>query len=195
MSTIPRDVQNAVDRSKTGGGENPRLSLRSVRVGSTKAALNRIVATRVLNPQNGKSKLIYCQQDGGSQLSLILTKLVKELELKSHDSSSFRIKTMTGEKVISADLVNFDLQSLSSDQVFSLSDVVAYTPWQDDVDTLSQREGVSSYPHFQDIDLLHLPNNESVDLLIGNDNAFLVTVLEEREGFGIFQNLGNLISC
>ena len=110
---------------------------------------------------------------------------MKELELKSHDSASFRIETITGEKVISADLVNFDLQSLISDKVFSLSNVVAHTPWQDDVDMLSQRQDVSSYPDFQDIDLLHFPDNESVDWLSGNNNAFLMTVLEEREGTNI----------
>ena len=117
MSTIPKDVHNAADKSKSGGGEKPRLPSRSVKIGLTKAALNRIVATRVLNPQNGKSKLIFCQQVGGSLLTLISTKLVKELELKSYDSASFRIETMTGEKVISADLVNFDLQLLISDKV------------------------------------------------------------------------------
>ena len=125
--------------------------------------------------------MIYCQQDGGSQLTLISTKLVKELKLKSRDSASFRIETMTGEKVISADLVNFGLQSLILDEVFSLSNVVAHTPRQDEINTLPHREDVRSYPHFQDIDLLHLPDNESVDLLIGNDNAFLMTMLEERE--------------
>ena len=30
--------------------------------------------------------------------------------------------------------------------------------------------------------MLHLPDNKLVNLLIGNDNAFLMTVLEEREG-------------
>ena len=109
-STIPKDVHNAVDKSKTGGGKKPKLPSRMARVSSTKAALNRIIATRVLNTQNGKSKLIYCQQDGGLQITLISIKLVKELDLKSHDSASFRIEMMTGEKVISADLVNFDLQ-------------------------------------------------------------------------------------
>ena len=99
--------------------EKPRLSLRSVRVGSAKAAFDRNVATRILNPQNGKTKLMNCQQDGGLPLTLISTKLVKELKLKSHDSEAFCIQTMTGEKVISADLVTFDLQSLISDEVFA----------------------------------------------------------------------------
>ena len=115
--------------------------------------------------------MIYCQQDGGSQLTLISTKLVKKLELKPYDSASFCVETMTGEKAISADLVNFDLQSLISDEVFSFRNVVADTPWQDEADTLPHQQIVSSYPHFQDIDLLHLPDNDSVDLLIGNDKC------------------------
>ena len=62
---------------------------------------------------------------------------------------------------------------------------MAHTPCQDDVDTLPHRQDVSLYPHFQDIDLLHLPNNELVDLLIGNDNVFLMIALEEHEGTNV----------
>ena len=85
---------------------------------------------------------------------------------------------MTGEKVISADLANFELLSLISDEMFSLNNVVAHTPWQGDVGTLPHKLDVSSYPHFQDTDLLHLPVNDSVDSLIGNDKAFSMTLLE-----------------
>ena len=153
-----------------------------MRVGSTKAVLNRIVATRILNPRNGKSKSIYCQEDGGSQLTLISTKLVKELDLESHDSASFCKETMTREKIICDNLVNYELQLLILDEVFNLSNVVARTLWQDDVDTQPHRQDVSSYPRLRNINLLHFPNNDLVDLLIDNDNAFLMTVLEEREG-------------
>ena len=52
VSTILKDVHIAMDKNKTSGGEKARLSLRSVRVRSTKTALNGIVATRVLNPRN-----------------------------------------------------------------------------------------------------------------------------------------------
>ena len=40
VSTISKDVHKAADKSTTGGGEKPRLSPRSVKVGSTKVALN-----------------------------------------------------------------------------------------------------------------------------------------------------------
>ena len=48
--------------------QGPSFPVWSVKIGSNKAALNSIVAARVINPQTGKSKLVYRQQDGGSQL-------------------------------------------------------------------------------------------------------------------------------
>ena len=120
------------------------------------------------------------QQNSGSQRTLISTKMVKELDLQNQDSTSFRTEPMIGEKIISADLVKFDMQLLVSDEVFSLSNVVTHTSSLIDVDILPHRQDVGSYPHFQNIDLLYLPNNDSVDLLIGNENAFLKTVLVRK---------------
>ena len=116
---------------------------------------------------------------------------MKGLDLQSRDSASFRTETMTGGKVISADLINFELQLLISDETFSLSNVVAHKPWQNDVGALPHRQNVNSYSNFQNIDLLHLPKNDSVDTLIGNDNAFLITLFVEREG----DNVKNPLFC
>ena len=72
VSTVPKSSNSNARSSRDGNiaghlaNENFLFPVRSVKIGSTKAALNRIVAARVLNPQNGKSKLVYCQQDGGS---------------------------------------------------------------------------------------------------------------------------------
>ena len=104
--------------------QGPSFPVRSVKIGSTKAALNRIVAARIINPQTGKSKLVYCQQDGGSQLTIISKKLVEELNLEPYDQASFGIETMTGATLTHLDLVRFNLQSLFSDETFTLSNVV-----------------------------------------------------------------------
>ena len=53
-------------------------------------------------------------------------------------------------------------------------------PWRGDIDKLPHRQGVSFCEHFNDVRLLELLDNISVDLLIGKDNAFLMTVLEKR---------------
>ena len=152
--------------------------MRSVKIGLTKATLNRTVAARVINPQNGKSKLAYCQQDGNSQLTFVSNKLVQELNLIPYDQASFRIVTLNGETLTHT---NLDLQSLFSNEMFELSNVVTNSAWQDDVKTLPHRQNLNSFSHFEDVELYELPDNDTVDLLIGNDNAFLMTVLEERE--------------
>ena len=169
-------------------GRNPSVALgpsfpvRSVKISSTKVALNRIVAARVINPQTGKSKLVYCQQDGDSQLTIISNKLVEELYLEPYDQASFKIKTMTGATLTHSDLVRFNLQSLFSNETFALSNVVTHSPWRDDMNTLQHRQDMSTFAHFRDAELFELPENKTVGLLIGNGNAFLMTVLEERVG-------------
>ena len=83
---------------------------------------------------------------------------------------------------IGSNLVKFDLQSLFSNEMFELSNVVTNSAWQDDVETLPHRQDLNSFSHFEDVELYELPDNDTVDLLIGNDNSFLMTVLEGRVG-------------
>ena len=172
--TVPKSFGNIerVDREKNDDrnpsvAQGPSFPVRTVKIGSTKAALNRIVAARVINPQTGKSKLVYCQQDGGSQLTIISNKLVKELNLEPYDLASFKIETMTGATLTHSDLVRFNLQSLFSDETFALSNVVTHSPWRDDMNTLPHRQDMSTFAHFKDVELFELPENKTVDLLIG----------------------------
>ena len=66
--------------------------------------------------------------------------------------------------------------------MFELSSVVTNSAWQDHVETLPHRQDLNSFSHFKDVELYESPDNDTVDLLIGNDNAFLMTVLVERVG-------------
>ena len=59
---------------------------------------------------------------------------------------------------------------------------MTHSPWRDDMNTLPHRQDMSTFVHFKDVELFELPENKTVDLLIGNDNAFLMTMLEERVG-------------
>ena len=108
--------------------------------------------------------------------------MVEELNLEPYDQASFRIETMTGATLTHSDLVRFNLQSLFSDETFALSNVVTHSPWRDEMSTLPHKQDMSTFAHFKDVELFELPENKTVDLLIGNDNAFLMTVLEERVG-------------
>ena len=103
VSTVPKSPNSNARFARDGNiaghlaTENFLFPMKSVKIGSTKAALNQIVAARVINPQNGKSKLVYCQQDGSSQLTFFSNKLVQELDLIPYDQASFRIVTFNGE--------------------------------------------------------------------------------------------------
>ena len=104
------------------------------------------------------------------------------MNLEPYDQASFRIETMTGAMLTHSDLVRFNLQSLFSDKTFALSNVVPHSPWRDDMNMLPHRQDMSTFEHFKDVELFELPENKTEDLLIGNDNAFLMTMLEERIG-------------
>ena len=88
--------------------------------------------------------------------------------------------TLNGETLTHTNLI--DLQFLFSNEMFELSNVVTNSLWQDDVETLPHRQDLNSFSHYEDVELFELPDNDVVNLLIGNDNAFLMTVLGEREG-------------
>ena len=96
------------------------------------------------------------------------------------DQASFRIVTLNGETLTHTNLVKFDFQSFFSNAMFELSNVVTNSSWKKDVETLLHKQDLSSFSHFEDVELFELPDNGTVDLLIGNDNAFLMSVLEER---------------
>ena len=88
-STVPKSFENIerVDREENDDrnrsvAQGPSFPVWSVKIGLTKVPLNRIVAARLINPQTGKSKLVYCQQDGGSQLTITSNKWVEELNLE-----------------------------------------------------------------------------------------------------------------
>ena len=104
------------------------VPVRNIGIGSVKAALNRVTAARVLNPANGKSNLVYCQHDPGSQLTFVSSNLVRDLGLDPFDNVSFDMDTMIGRKATTADLVIFNVHSLETDELFCNVTSVLNTP-------------------------------------------------------------------
>ena len=105
----------AVDRESEIAGS---VLARKINITSVKTILNRVTATRLLNPDNGKSKLVYCQNDPGSQLTFVSSKLVSGLKLKAFDNVSFDMDTMIGRKSNTANLGKFNIQSLYNNEMF-----------------------------------------------------------------------------
>ena len=160
----------------------PSVTVRKVGIGSVKAAFSRVTAARIMNPVNGKSRLVYVQHDPGSQVTLVSNKLVQDLGLTAFDNVSFEMQTMTSCKATTADLVKFNVQSLHTGEIFGNVVSVVNEPWSDDENTLPHKQDLSVYEHFNDIEIVCLDNCHSVDVLLGNDNAHLMYAKQERMG-------------
>ena len=160
----------------------PSVTVRKVGIGSVKAASSRVTAARIMNPVNGKSRLVYVQHDPGSQVTLVSNKLVQDLGLTAFDNVSFEMQTMTSCKATTADLVKFNVQSLHTGEIFGNVVSVVNEPWSDDENILPHKQDLSVYEHFNDIEIVCLDNCHSVDVLLGNDNAHLMYAKQERMG-------------
>ena len=73
----------------------------------------------------------------------------------------------------------FSLWRLKS---FCNETAVVIPPWIDDVETLPHKQDLSNLQHFDCVKLFTLVNCNTVNIITGNDNAFLMCAMEEREG-------------
>ena len=156
----------------------PAVTMPSVKIESVKAAYNCVTAARVVNPATGHSKLVYCHHDPGSQLTFIASSLVEDLGLEPFDTPSFKLDTLVGDKNTSANLVKFNIQSIDTEELFGDVTTTVISPWVDDVETLPHKQDLSNLPHYDGVKLVTLDNCDTVDIIIGNDNAFLMCTIK-----------------
>ena len=107
---------------------------------------------------------------------------LKGFNLCPYTDASFVIETLTDKKPIKAGLVKIEVESLYTSEVYALDNVVSNISWTDDKNSLPHKLDLSGLDHFSDVKIIELQNCETVGVLIGNDNACLMTVLEERVG-------------
>ena len=111
------------------------VTMRRVKIESVKAACNCVTAARVVNSATGHSKLMYCQHDPGSQLTFIASSLVEDLGPEPFDTAFFKLDTLVGEKITSANLVKFNTHSIDTEELFSDVTAAVIPPCVDDVET------------------------------------------------------------
>ena len=155
----------------------PAVTMRSVKIGSVKAAYNRLTVDRVMNHATGHSKLVYCQHDPGSQLTVIASSLVEDLRLEP-----FKLDTLVGDKNTSTNLVKLIVQSVKTKELFCDVTAAVISPWVDDAETLPHKQDLSNSQHFEGVKLFTLDNGNTADIIIGNDNAFSMNAMEELLG-------------
>ena len=72
--------------------------------------------------------------------------------------------------------------SLVTEELFGDVAAAVIPPWIDDVETSLYRQDLSNLQHFDGVELVTLDNCDTVDIIIGNDNALLMCKMEERVG-------------
>ena len=57
-----------------------------------------------------------------------------------------------------------------------------HEPWSDDVEGLPHKQLLDELKHFEDVDVFTIDGCYVVDVIIDNDNAFLMTMIKEKRG-------------
>ena len=143
--------------------------------------LLRTSAVRVINPCSGKSVLAYAQHDTASQATLISERLKNELDLNVDTKSTVTIRTLADQTTKSGGLAEFILQSLTTNEKFEIKKALVVPEFTDDERTLPHAVNVKNLDHFKGVEIPVITERKSVDILIGQTDKLLLTVLEERE--------------
>ena len=78
--------------------------------------------------------------------------------------------------------MQFNLESLTTKEVFAVKDAVVVPEFIDNEHVLLHKINTANLEHVKGIEIPTIPEVDSVDILIGQPYKFLLTVLEEREG-------------
>jgi len=168
----------------TGTSSGIDCSVMTRKLGSmNKNVFQRTSAMRVLNPRTGKSILAYAQHDTASQATLITERLKDELGLDVKKKFKM-IRTIAQETTKSGGLTSFELQSLLDDKIYSIKYALIVPDFVDDEGEacLPHSVNVVHLEHFKGIEIPIVPERKNIDILIGQTDKGLLTVLEEREG-------------
>ena len=144
--------------------------------------LLRTSAVKIVNPTSGKSSLVYVQHDTGSQVTLISDNLKTELGLETVPEPSVTIRILADKTVPVEGRTNFKLQSLYNGEEFDIKDALVVAQFLYDAHTLPHAVDTSKLEQFDGVHIPVVPDRRRVDVLIGQSDKSLLTVLEEREG-------------
>ena len=104
--------------------------------------------------------------------------LVQDLGIVPFDRTSFKLDTLIGAKDSFANVNTFALQFLDTNEMFCDVTAVVHELWSGDVEGLPHRQLLNELKHFQNVDVFTI----RCDIIISNDDAFLMTVIDEKRG-------------
>ena len=145
----------------------------------------RTSAVKAINPVMGKSTLAYAQHDTTSRATLISKSLRDELGLATKTDHAITIRTLAEQTMRSGGLTNFEIKSLSNKETFAIKNALVVPDFIDDENVLPHAVNTQKLKHFIGVKIPTIPQGQRIDILIGQTNKELLTVLEEREGVNV----------
>ena len=161
-------------------GDRPRTVSKLVPEIANTNVLLRASAVRVINPLPGNSTLVYAQYDTASHATLVSEKLAHELDLNVNTHHALNIRTFAKQTTKSARFTKFKLQSLTTNEVFEIKDALVVLNFMDDEGALPHLVNARNLNHFKGIEIPLISHCKSIDILIGQTNNLLRTVLMEQ---------------
>ena len=143
--------------------------------------LLRTRAVRAFNPDTGKSTITYAQHVTASQAALISESLKIELGLNTNKDKTITICTLAPQTTHSNGLANFLIESLTTGETFRVRDYLVVPDFIKDLNTLPHAVDTNGLEHFKGVEIPTIPQRKSIDILIGQTDNCLLTVIEERE--------------
>ena len=136
---------------------------------------------RVINPVTGKSTLAYAQHDTVSPDTHISEGLKNELDLETVNDPTVTIKTLSDQTAINEGRTDFSLESLYTGEEFSVKRALVVPKFTDDEIFLLHSVDVAGQDNFNDGEIPTIPERKRIDVLIGQADKTLLTVLHESE--------------
>ena len=134
--------------------------------------LLRTSAVKVINPSSGRCALVYAQHDTASQVTLISEELSNELGLKIKDSNAITIRTLAEETTPASGVVQFNLESLTTKEIFAVNDAIVVPGFMDDERVLPHKINTANLKQFKGVKIPTIPEMNFVDILIGQPQIF-----------------------
>ena len=178
-ATNTKESVNACD-FPSSSEENKHVVARKI-CPSNKIVLLRTCAVKVINPRTGRFTLGYAQHDTASQGTIVSKSLMEEFGLVASKSSEIHIRTLANEFTPCRGVVNFELESLTTGERFDVENALVVPELVDDDCVLPHSVDTSGLEHFDGVNIPTLSYKRCIDILIGQTDKFLLTVLEERE--------------
>ena len=153
-----------------------------MRVAEEGTVLLRTSAVRVINQATGRSTLPYAQHDTVSQTTLILDSLREELGLEVATDRSITIRTLADQTARCKGRTDFSLESRVTGGNYKITGALVVPAFSDEKSTLPHAVDTRKLKHFYGVEIPVVPERKFLDILIGQSDKALITVLRELEG-------------